>query len=170
MKSNKKINKKLQKSLVVIARLLASLVLVGVLLTLIPLSVPRLLGYETYNVVSGSMEPEIPVGSLLLVKPIDPYEVQEGDIIAYYSNAVVVSHRVVTNNTFDGRFVTKGDANADEDLKDVDYTELIGIVEHHYAFLGAAGAYISTSSGKLFIAELIICSMLLFIVSDKIKI
>ncbi len=166
----KKRNKKLQRGLVVTARLLGSFVIIGVLLVLIPLSVPRLMGYQTYNVVSGSMEPEIPIGSLLLVKSIDPYEVKEDDVIAFYSNATVVSHRVVKNNTFDGKFITKGDANENEDLKDVDYTELIGIVEHHFPLLGAAGAYISTSSGKLLIVELIVCSILLFAVSDRINI
>ena len=161
--------KKLQRSLVIIARLLGSFVLICVLLVLIPLTVPRFFGYETYNVVSGSMEPEIPVGSILYVKSVDPYDITEDQVIAYYSNAVVVAHRVVRNNTFDGRFTTKGDANAQEDLRDVEYSELIGVVDLHLPFLGAAGSYISTSSGKLFMAELIVCSILLFVVSDRIK-
>ena len=169
-KEKKKRNKKLQRGLVVTARLLGSFVIICVLLTLIPLSLPRMLGFETYNVVSGSMEPEISVGSMILVKSVDPYTIEEGDIIAFYSNATIVCHRVEKNNTFDGKFVTKGDANDEVDLKDVDYTELIGIVKYHLPLLGAAGAYISTSSGKLFVAELIICSILLFAVSDRIKI
>lgn len=168
-KRKKNRNKKLQRGLVVTARLLGSFVIIAVLLTLIPLSIPRMLGYEIYNVVSGSMAPKIPVGSLILVKSVDPYSVEEGDVIAFYSNATVVCHRVMKNNSFDGKYVTKGDANEEEDLKDVDYTELIGIVEHHFPLLGAVGSYISTSSGKLFVAELIICSLLLFAVSDRIK-
>lgn len=162
-------NRKLQRGLVVTARLLGYIVIFLVFISLIPLSIPKLFGYQTYNVISGSMEPEIPVGSLILVKEIDPYDIETGQVIAFYSNASVVTHRVVKNNSFDGKFVTKGDANADVDLKDVDYSELIGIVEHHYPLLGAIGAYVSTSSGKLLVGELLVCAVLLFIVSDRVK-
>ena len=83
---------------------------------------------------------------------------------------MIVCHRVVRNNEFDGWFSTKGDANDQEDLMKVQYDELIGIVEHHYPFLGTAGSYISTSSGKLFMGELIVVCLLMFVISDRIKV
>ena len=162
--------RRLQKSLVVFARITATITLIGVLLVLIPLSVPRFLGYQTFQVISPSMEPELPVGSLILVKPVDPHDVEEGEIIAFYSNGNVVSHRVVKNNSFENKFVTKGDANETEDLVDPLYTELIGVVTHHYPVFGSLGAYFSTGSGKLLLAELVICAALLYLVASKIKI
>ena len=162
--------KKLQKSLVITARVMAIIVICGVILVLIPLNLPRLLGYETYDVVSESMEPELPVGSLILVRSVDPLEVKEGDIIAFHSNDAVVSHRVVKNNTMEGKFKTKGDANEDVDLTDPLYTQLIGRVEHHYPYFGALGSYFSTVSGKLLLVELIVCAVMLLIVSDHIKV
>ncbi len=169
MKS-KKLNKKLQKTLVLFSRILGIIVILSVVLLLIPLTLPRLMGYETYNVVSGSMEPEIPVGSLLLVKSVDPYEIEEDDIITFYSNGTVVSHRVVRNNSFEKTFTTKGDANEGVDLHDAAYNELIGIVKYHVPWMGAVGAYVSTASGKLLIGELIVCAILLYAVSARIKI
>ncbi len=163
----KGINK--QKLLVKFAKALGSLVIIGVVLLLIPLSLPRLFGYETYDVVSGSMEPEISIGSLILVKPVENAFIKEGEIIAFYKNGTVVCHRVVLNNTFEEKITTKGDANEDVDLDPIKYQDVIGRVEHHYPFLGILGSYFSSSSGKLLIAELLICAVMLHIVADKIK-
>ena len=167
---NKKKGKKLQKLLIRFARILGSLVLVSVILLLMPLSLPRLFGYETFNVVSESMEPTLPVGTLLLVKQIEPKEIQKDEIIVFYSNAVVVSHRVIENNVFEGKITTKGDANEDTDINPVSYNEVIGIVEHSIPVMGMLGEYFSSSSGKLLMGEMIVCSALLFIVSGKIKV
>ena len=162
---------KKQILLVRFAKILGSLVIIGVIVMLMPLSLPRLFGYETYDVVSGSMEPEIPVGSLLLVKPVeDKSTLAEGDIICFYNNATVVSHRVIYNNLFEGKITTKGDANEEPDISPVLYDDVIGKVEHHYEVLGALGSYFSTAAGKLLLGELIICAFLLYIVAGKIKI
>lgn len=50
-----------------ICRLLSVLILVAIVAICIPMTVPRLMGYEVYVVVSGSMEPAIPVGSALYI-------------------------------------------------------------------------------------------------------
>lgn len=168
MAADKK-NKRIQKGLVTFARSLGVLVMIGILLVLIPVSVPRMLGFKTYNVVSSSMAPAIPEGSLIMVKEIDPYEIKEGDVIAFEADGPVVSHRVVKNDAFDARFITKGDANEDVDLKDVQYDQLIGIVACHLPLLGRVGSYISTVSGRLMMGELIVVCMLLFIVSDRLS-
>ena len=46
--------------------------LVLVILLCLPLTVPRLLGYELYAIVTGSMEPAIPVGSVVYAKQAQP--------------------------------------------------------------------------------------------------
>ena len=43
-----------------------------VILICLPLTVPRMFGYELYAIVSGSMEPAIPVGSVVYAKEISP--------------------------------------------------------------------------------------------------
>ena len=42
----------------------------------------RLFGLQVFTILSGSMEPKYPVGSLIYVKSVDPLQVKEGDVIA----------------------------------------------------------------------------------------
>lgn len=70
-----------------------------------------LAGFRPYVVLSGSMEPEIHVGSMAVVNENITYdEIKTGDVIAFRSsNGALVTHRVVSVST-DG-FETQGDAN-----------------------------------------------------------
>ena len=161
--------KQSQKILVSIAQILGTGALICTILLLFLLSLPRFIGYETYNVISCSMEPEIPVGSLILVKEIDPYDLVSGDIIAFDDNGSVICHRVVVNNVFEKKITTKGDANPIEDPKTLLYENVIGLVTFHVSDLGMIGAYFSTLSGKLVLVEIMIIGILLRVVADKVK-
>ncbi len=70
-------------------------------------------------VISGSMEPALPVGSLLLVAPTAADEIRPGDIVTVDrpGGRGLVTHRVVTTSVVDGRTTVelKGDANATVD-------------------------------------------------------
>src|SRR5437868_2450342 len=86
------------------------------------LFVPRLLGWQVDTVLSGSMTPAYPVGSVLFVKPLSPAAVDVGDIITFRTGAgdgTPVSHRVVSvERSSNGlAFVTKGDANEEPDTE-----------------------------------------------------
>jgi signal peptidase len=75
-------------------------------------------GYHFYSVLSGSMEPVLHTGSLVLVHPIPVEQLQAGDIITFKSasGGDLVTHRiasVLTGST--PSFVTRGDANGAED-------------------------------------------------------
>lgn len=110
-----------------------TVILVLLILACLPLTLPRLAGYSLYTVISGSMEPEIPVGSLVFVADADPASIEEGDVIAFYGavdSSAVVTHRVVGNSPVMGEFITKGDANEERDVNPVSYSEFIGKVEH----------------------------------------
>ncbi len=77
---------------------LASSVLVGLIVLLaIALAGVRVMGLTPYAVLSGSMEPTYPVGSLIYVKKVDPSDVQVGDAITFVVNdaLLVATHRVV---------------------------------------------------------------------------
>lgn len=58
-------------------RILGTFLLVLVVAACLPLTAPRLLGYQIYSVISGSMEPAIPTGSLVYIQGCEPAEVQE---------------------------------------------------------------------------------------------
>ena len=68
----------------VICRLFGMLILIGVIAVLLPVTLPRLMGLQTYHVMSGSMEPAIPTGSLVYVRSADPMKLEKEDIIAFY--------------------------------------------------------------------------------------
>ena len=72
---------------------------------------PRIFGWGQAIVLSGSMEPEIPVGALVIVKEAASY--QPGDIITYFDGKNLVTHRLVS--LADGIVTTQGDANNAKD-------------------------------------------------------
>jgi len=77
-------------------------------------------GTGFFIIATGSMEPTLPVGSLILVRSVSAETIKENDIITYYAaNGVdVVTHRVRKVDVSDSRYVftTKGDANNADDL------------------------------------------------------
>lgn len=139
---------------------LGTVILVGVIAAFLPLTVPRLMGYEIYEVVSGSMEPEIPVGSAIYVKAVQPQEVEEGDVIAFHKDGSVITHRVEENRYVEGEFVTKGDANREEDMEPVAYGSLIGKVERHVPVLGIVMSLLASNTGKLYAVLLAVCGVM----------
>ncbi len=79
--AKKKKNKRQKKT----GRWLNGIGLVLLLLVIavcVPLTVPRILGYQVYHVISGSMAPAIPTGSLVYVKSTPAAEIQKEDVIA----------------------------------------------------------------------------------------
>ena len=149
--------------------IIGTAILIGVIILLIPMSTPRLFGYDMYNVVSGSMAPEIPVGSMIFVENVDPYELTEGDIIAFYSNGNVVTHRVTSNNAFSGELTTKGDANLEEDIHSVSYKEVIGIVKYHISYLGDISSHLTSGFGKIYLLALIVLGLLLHLLAVRLR-
>ena len=97
--------------------------------------VPKVFGHSVMKIVSGSMETEIPEGSYILIKEIDPAEVREGDVITFFSSDYAIyglpnTHRVVEPPIVtDGgiEFVTRGDANPTNDKVTARGDRLIGI-------------------------------------------
>lgn len=79
--------------------------------------IPGLGGAVAYTVLTGSMEPGMPPGSLAVIKPVHVDDVKPGDVITYQLKSgepSVVTHRVLGIATSTGgerRFVLRGDAN-----------------------------------------------------------
>ena len=144
---------------------LGTLILLGVIAAFLPLTVPRLMGYEIYEVVSGSMEPEIPVGSVIYVKAAQPQEVEAGDVIAFQKDGSVITHRVEENHYVEGEFITKGDANREEDVEPVAYGSLIGKVERHVPVLGIVMSLLASNTGKLYAVLLAVCGVMFHMLS-----
>ena len=144
--------------------------IVAVIVFCLPMTAPRLFGYEPFEIVTGSMEPEIPVGSAVYAKTgEDLTQISEGDIIAFYEGGTVTVHRVVTNRTTLGEFVTKGDANNAEDLQPVLYDNVIGPAVAHYPYLGRAMAIFSSTAGKVYLALIVACGVMLILLAGRVR-
>ena len=109
----------------------------------------RLLGYQCYNVISPSMEPEYGVGDLLYVKKVDPNTIKEGDVITFIVNEdlVIGTHRVVRVDAENQRFYTKGDANEIEDQSPVHFNNVIGVPKFAIPKLGYVSDFVQNPPG-----------------------
>jgi len=112
--------------------------------------VPQVLGFSVFRVLTGSMEPEIPEGALLLVRKTDTDTIQIGDVISFFSpdptlEGAVNTHRVVDIQTENGEkiFYTKGDANVLEDTYPVRADMVVGKAVHVSTGLGKAVAVLA---------------------------
>lgn len=130
----------------------------------------RLLGYECYNVISPSMEPEYGVGDLLYVKDVDPITIKEGDVITFIFNEdlVVGTHRVVRVDAENQRFYTKGDANDIEDQNPVHFNNVIGVPQFSIPKLGYVSDFVQNPPGMYITIGVGIVLILLVFVPDMI--
>ena len=137
------------------------LILAFMVLVSMALALPPLLGFKTYAVLSGSMEPVLPVGSMAYVKPSQPEEITPGDIITYAmagNDAMRVTHRVVEVDSVEKTFITKGDTNEVEDGP-VAFDRLIGRMGFNIPYLGYLTVFLKTKQGII----MILCTTVLLI-------
>lgn len=110
----------------------------------------RLVGYQVYTVISGSMEPEYSVGDLVYVKPVDSIEdIKVKDAITFVLNEelTVATHRVIEVDVENQRLYTKGDANDVADANPVHFKNVIGVVQFRIPLLGYVSDFIQNPPG-----------------------
>lgn len=100
---------------------------------------PFLVGGSFSSVVmSGSMEPTIHVGSIVIVRRVNPEEVRVGDIIAFKTGESKTIHRVIEKVAEGSSFYfrTKGDANEDPDPWIVEPGNILGELRFTLPYYG----------------------------------
>ncbi len=112
---------------------------------------PTFLGYAPMIVLTDSMYPSIKSGDLIIIKTVDPEEVQVGDVISFFDpdsyGTSVVTHRVMQINTENGlSFITKGDANNAEDTP-VPAANLVGRYLTVIRGAGSVAMFLQTTPG-----------------------
>ncbi|MBN2098283.1 MAG: signal peptidase I [Dehalococcoidia bacterium] len=125
--------------------------LVVVLMTMVVLAMlaPHF-GWRADTVLSGSMEPALPVGCVQVTKPVKPEDIKVGDIITFRSttNGKLMSHRVTAVEVGESyRFRTKGDANEDVDPYLVVAENVVGRVCFKVPHVGYVVEYLKTPIG-----------------------
>lgn len=112
---------------------------------------PHFGGWMFDAVLSGSMEPDLRVGGVVVSKPVEPGEISVGDIIVYRSGETLTTHRVIEVINQPGEFslLTKGDANEDPDMSPVPASSVVGKVFFDLPYLGYLAAFVKTRLGFL---------------------
>jgi len=124
--------------------------------------------YKIMTVLSGSMEPAIKTGSIVVSKSFSDYKI--GEIITFQlssANKTPTTHRVVEMEVIEGNplYTTKGDANNAPDREEVNQKQIIGKVVLNIPFLGYAVNFVKKPIGFL----LIIIIPAGIIISDELK-
>jgi signal peptidase len=109
--------------------------------------VPAVAGATPLTVLTSSMEPKLPPGTLIVVKPTPIDQIRIGSVLTYQiepGTPAVISHRVIQRNSdSDGSvtFITKGDNNDQPDPKPVQEGQVRGTLWYSLPWIG----YISTA-------------------------
>jgi signal peptidase len=123
-------------------------------------------GWHLDTVLSGSMEPIIPTGGLVILGPTSANDIHVGDIIAYDNGQVEICHRVIALEEGESvRYITKGDANRSPDGILVTPDKVTGKLVATIPLAGYFINFIKTPLG-LFLTILL---PLLFIIGTELK-
>ena len=150
----------------------ATVLLLAVMAVALPFSVPKLFGYQIYNVLTQSMEPAMPVGSAIYVKRCDPQALEQGDIITFRlseATGLVETHRVMENDTQAKQLITKGDANALPDVDPVSYERVVGKVVICIPVLGTVSEMLHSGPGVTACVAIFALAIILWTLADKTK-
>ncbi len=124
--------------------------------------------YKVLTVLSGSMEPKLKTGSIVVVKPAADYKI--GDVITFgpmSKTKAPITHRIyeIKVEGSEPIYITKGDVNDAPDTREISKKEIIGKVLFTVPYLGYA---IETAKKPYGFMALIILPAIL-IISDQAK-
>ncbi|WP_440953374.1 signal peptidase I [Methanococcoides sp. FTZ1] len=123
-------------------------------------------------VLSGSMDPVMRPGDMVVVKSISPDQLEVGDVIAYNDpggdSDTLITHRILSIEEGEERvFQTKGDANKGQDIYTVPASKLVGKMVFVIPF---AGYFVEASKGSLMVLITIILPAFVLIMDEVKKI
>ncbi len=162
------------KKLGIILKTTTSVIVALVVLLAFLLVGVRLFGLQVYTVLSGSMEPDYPTGSLIYVREIDPAELEVRDVITFkLSGGTTATHRIVElvpdeNDPDIMRFRTKGDANDTADGSLVEADSVIGTPVFVLPYLGYLASFIRNPPGMYIAIAIGIALGILVMIADMI--
>lgn len=126
---------------------------------------PSVLGFSLYRVGTGSMEPALEVGDIILSRSVDPAELRKGDIVTFMGVSgdmagKMVTHRVISEayeDNGDTYIVVKGDANDRPDAP-VNTKNVLGVYVGKFNVLRAFFNFFITPWGLITIIALIVAA------------
>lgn len=121
-----------------------ALLVAGLVVALLGISVilPALGGGTAYTILTGSMKPSMPPGTVVVVRPTPVDQIRTGDVITYQiesGESTVATHRVISvQTTLDGKtqLITQGDANNAPDPNPVLPVQVKGVRWYAVPYVG----------------------------------
>lgn len=116
-----------------------------------PNEIPSFFGWKPFIVLSGSMESEIYSGDIVVVKEVNANTLGVGDVIAFKSGDIVITHRIKEIIQEDGitKYITKGDNNNTQDTDYVLQENVEGVYQFKISNLGNLAMFVQTPMGML---------------------
>ena len=129
-------------------------------------------GRQLFVIGGGSMEPSIPLGSMVIVTPTDAMTIGVGDVVTIRAdNGAVVTHRVsqVVDGP-DGRFFElRGDANEGPDGGLVPARAIVGAADQYVPYAGYAQKFLSTVPGVVTALAVLGALLLTYLVLEMLE-
>jgi signal peptidase len=150
----------------VLTLVLGLLVLAVVALAALVALVPAAVGGHSLTVLSGSMEPTLPVGSVAVLKPVDTAQVKPGDVLNFTDrDAATGQSRIVTHRVVEilpgPEFVTKGDANRTNDPQPVAAADVHGVLWYDVPYVGGLRDRLVSPAGLAIAGGLVLLALAL---------
>lgn len=120
----------------------AAALLLVIALAVMLIVVPKATGSIPLTVLTSSMEPGLPPGTLIIVRPVDPNDLRLGDVITYQIHSGrpgVITHRIIAINASssgDRTFELKGDNNSQADADAIIAEQIQGRLWYSVPLLG----------------------------------
>lgn len=118
-------------------------------MAMILIVVPKATGSIPLTVLTQSMDPKLPPGTMLVVRPTPISDIKVGDVVTYQITSgqpAVISHRVISiTSTSDGQrtFTLKGDNNAKADANPVKPVQIRGVLWYSIPKLGWVNQFVN---------------------------
>jgi signal peptidase I len=121
-------------------RFLVQLAVMAVSLLLASVFVPLSLGWQPVVITSGSMQPQLQPGDVVLIDDVPDRIYEKNDVIMFQRRGQAITHRVVDRNA-DGTYVTRGDASTSADQDVVSPADVVGRARMMVPMVGLAAIH-----------------------------
>lgn len=152
-----------------VLNVISSIIMTIFLVFIFSLVVARLFfGIQINAVATGSMEPDLPVGSLIFVKAVNYDDIAIGDDITFAKGegSILVTHRVIYKSEQTKALITQGIANNVADSQ-INYNDVKGKVIFSIPFIGYIILFVNTLIGKIVCITIVIAIILITIFTGK---
>jgi len=165
-KTNKKQTKKEKSALAKVRDILVSIftiiVIIGcwyaiIVKMIFKIDVPMVGGYSALIVLTGSMEPTIKAGEVIIIHEEDEYEI--GDILTYREGNILVTHRIIDKT--ETTYTTRGDANNTNDPA-ISKKTAVGKTIFHIPYIGSFILFIQTPIGLFCVLAILIALKVMY--------